>query len=173
MDRTESEGTPRSNGRRVTKDHLAHLCQSREAWNRILSARVGNLERQNEDLQAENTRLVELARTRPCFTLRTLQAQQRPWVRHNFPGREPYYPLLGAVEELGELAHSHLKMLQKIRGTKAEHLDKAKDAVGDTITYLTDYCSAMGFDIQEIVEETWAQVKKRDWQKDRMKGGEK
>lgn len=102
--------------------------------------------------------------------LSKLQDEQRAWVEHNFPGRKPYQPLLGAVEELGELAHAHLKMEQGIRGTKAEHLTAAADAVADTVIYLADYCSAMGFDFGKIVEETWEQVKKRDWKKDPKNG---
>lgn len=104
------------------------------------------------------------------LTLRQLQEEQRPWQQHNFPGREAYYPLLGAVEELGELAHEHLKDIQGIRGTHEEHMEKAKDAVADTIIFLSDYCSAMGFDLQEIVEQTWNEVKKRDWKLDPIHG---
>jgi len=105
------------------------------------------------------------------LTLRQLQEEQRPWVEHNFPGREAYYPLLGAVEELGELAHAHLKQLQGIRGTDQEHEDAAKDAVGDVVVFLADYCSARGFDFQDILNETWAKVKQRDWRKDPVGGG--
>lgn len=97
------------------------------------------------------------------LTLRQLQEEQRPWQKHNFPTRKPYFPLLGVVEEIGELAHAHLKAEQGIRGTKEELDAKAKDAVGDAIVFLTDYCSACGYDIQEIIEEVWAEVKQRDW----------
>ena len=106
------------------------------------------------------------------LTFRQLQDEQRPWVEHNFPGRSDYFPLLGAVEELGELAHAHLKGLQGIRGTAEEHAALAKDAVGDVIVFLADYCTARGFDLQEIMETTWAQVKKRDWRRDPLNGGE-
>jgi NTP pyrophosphatase (non-canonical NTP hydrolase) len=105
------------------------------------------------------------------LTFARLQSEQRSWVEHNFPGREPYYPLLGAVEELGELAHAHLKSLQGIRGTQEEHRASAADAVADTIIFLSDYCSAMGFDLQQIVEQTWAKVQKRDWIADPQNGG--
>jgi NTP pyrophosphatase (non-canonical NTP hydrolase) len=105
------------------------------------------------------------------FTLAQLQSEQRDWVAYNFPGREPFYPLLGAVEELGELAHAHLKMLQGIRGTKEEHMAAAADAVADTIIFLADYCSEMGIDLQETVSTTWQKVKRRDWQKDPQNGG--
>lgn len=104
------------------------------------------------------------------MTFRQLQDEQRPWVEHNFPGREPYYPLLGAVEEIGELAHSHLKRVQGIRGTEADHDAAAMDAVADTIIFLADYCSAMGYDLQDVMEETWAKVRQRDWRRDPLNG---
>lgn len=99
------------------------------------------------------------------LTFRALQDQQRPWVKHNFGDRPAYYPLLGAVEELGELAHAHLKQEQGIRTTE-DHEANAKDAVADTIIFLADYCSSRGWDLQEIVEVTWADVRKRDWKAD-------
>ncbi len=96
------------------------------------------------------------------LTLRELQEQQRPWVEHNFGDRPAYWPLLGAMEELGELAHAHLKEEQGIR-TNEDHVANAKDAVGDILIFLSDYCEARGFDLQEILETTWASVKQRDW----------
>ena len=99
------------------------------------------------------------------MTFRRLQEDQREWVKHNFPDRKSYFPLLGAVEELGELAHAHLKREQGIRGSAEQHLTAAKDAVADIVIFLADYCTANNFDFQEIMEETWAKVKKRDWKK--------
>lgn len=97
------------------------------------------------------------------ITLRQLQSEQRPWQAHNFPGRPAHYPLLGAIEELGELAHAHLKGDQAIRYTPAQILAKKADAVADCIIFLADYCSASGIDIEDAVAETWAKVKQRDW----------
>jgi len=105
------------------------------------------------------------------LTFRGLQDEQRPWAVHNFPGREPGDPLLGAVEELGELCHAHLKRKQGIRGTPAELEVAAKDAVADIVIYLADYCTARGFDFQTLMEETWAKVKARDWKADPVTGG--
>ena len=96
--------------------------------------------------------------------LRQLQDQQKVWVKHNFGDRPAWQPLLGAVEEIGELAHAHLKHAQNIRVSES-HIENAKDAVADTIIYLADYCSAMGFDLETLVVETWNQVKQRDWKK--------
>ncbi len=90
--------------------------------------------------------------TQRPLTFRQLQEEQAPWVAHNFPGREAYYPLLGAIEELGELAHAHLKNIQGIRGTPEEHHAAKIDAVADTITFLADYCTASGIDLQDAME---------------------
>lgn len=102
--------------------------------------------------------------------LSKLQKEQVKWQAHNFPDRENYYPLLGAMEELGELSHAHLKMLQGIRGSKEQHLAKAQDAIGDIIIFLSDYCNAMGFDLEKIIKDVWNMVKKRDFKKFPMNG---
>lgn len=104
------------------------------------------------------------------LTLKRLQEEQIPWQQHNFPGRDAYFPLLGAVEELGELAHAHLKMLQGIRGTVIELHAKKVDAVADIIIFLSDYCTANGIDLHSAVCETWAKVKTRDFKADKLKG---
>ena len=78
---------------------------------------------------------------------------------------------LARLEEIGELAHSHLKQEQGIRGTDSEHEHNAKDAIGDALVYLCDYCSRRGWDIQEILSQTWEHVSKRDWQKNSKDGG--
>lgn len=104
------------------------------------------------------------------MNFRQLQLEHRGWIAYNFPSRESYYHLLGAVEELGELAHAHLKGLEQVRGTAQEHEAKAKDAIGDVIIFLAGYCSDRGFDLQEIVETTWQEVKMRDWRKNPVTG---
>lgn len=96
--------------------------------------------------------------------LRNLQNEQRPWVKHNFGDRPSWMPLLGIVEELGELAHAHLKQAQGIR-RQENHEELAKDAVADIVIFLADYCSARGFDLEQLVSDTWAEVKQRDWKK--------
>lgn len=69
--------------------------------------------------------------------------ERNEWVAKNFePGN--YFPstevqidtVLGCVEEVGELAHSHIKESQEIRGTQQEHEAAAKDAIGDLTVYL-------------------------------------
>ena len=74
--------------------------------------------------------------------LRKLQDEQRPWAAHNFGNMPSWQPLLGVVEELGELVEADV----------LEDRVKVKDAVADTVIYLADYCSREGFDFQTIVD---------------------
>jgi len=123
----------------------------------LLIALIDDAIRQAEHAAAEKAREEDV--------LRTVQREQRSWVAHNFGNRPSYYPLLGAVEELGELAHSHLKQEQGIRMLEG-HEENAKDAVADIIVFLCDYASARGWDIAEILKKTWNEVKQRDWKSD-------
>jgi NTP pyrophosphatase (non-canonical NTP hydrolase) len=100
--------------------------------------------------------------------LKKIQTEQAEWSRRNFDNRKPHQPILGASEEVGELAHAYLKMEQGIRGTKEEHVAAMKDAVGDCVIFLMDLCNQMGWNFEEIVGGTWDQVKKRDWKKDSL-----
>lgn len=98
-----------------------------------------------------------------AMTFSQLQADVAKWAAHNFPNTPSHRPLLGAMEEIGELSHAHLKMDQCIRGSHAEHMAAKSDAVGDTIIYLSHYCQLNGIDLQLAVETAWAEVKQRDW----------
>jgi NTP pyrophosphatase (non-canonical NTP hydrolase) len=122
--------------------------------------------------QGQTHECVSKKEPRETLSFRMLQTEQRAWVNHNFPGREWMQPFMGVVEEVGELSHALLKQLQGIRGTHDRHEANAMDAVGDIIVYLADLCSARGWDMQDIIETVWDSVKKRDWQKDKINGGE-
>lgn len=97
--------------------------------------------------------------------LRKLQKEVGSWTNKNFPEGKPYQPLLGLIEELGELAHAHLKNEQGIRGyTSPYKTDNEKiDAIGDLVIYLADYCERNDFDLHDCVMLTWEEVKARDW----------
>jgi NTP pyrophosphatase (non-canonical NTP hydrolase) len=92
------------------------------------------------------------------------------WSRQNFPNNMPYHPLLGLVEEVGELSHAFLKSEQGIRGTKEEHHAAMVDAVGDILVYLADFCSRNNIDMRDAIETTWTMVQKRDWRKNKGDG---
>jgi NTP pyrophosphatase (non-canonical NTP hydrolase) len=104
------------------------------------------------------------------MTLKEMQTAHNEWARRNFGPTPPYRALLGAMEELGELAHAHLKEEQGIRGTTAKHEEDAKDAVADTVIYLIDYCNLRGWDFEALLMETWSRVSQRDWKKNPTTG---
>lgn len=97
------------------------------------------------------------------INLRGIQEEQKQWSKRNFPDSTHIEPLMGMVEEIGELFHAELKRRQGIRGTEEEHIEAAKDAVGDVVIYMMDYCTKRGWDLEEIIAETWLQVQTRDW----------
>lgn len=103
--------------------------------------------------------------------LRELQKMVGTWARKNFgPHVGPeniqgYRCLLGAIEELGELCHAHLKQEQGIRGTPDIQDEQARDALGDIVIYLCDYCEARRFDFEDCVRAAWSKVKERDWRR--------
>ena len=97
------------------------------------------------------------------LSLSQLQKELQIWQNHNFPNRDYNSPYKGMVEELGELSHGLLKQEQKIRGTFEEHEAKIKDSVADLIVFTADFCNARGYDLENLLEETWNSVKTRDW----------
>lgn len=97
--------------------------------------------------------------------LMRLQREVGVWSRKNFGKQSSHRPLLGAVEEIGELCHAHLKGEQRIRHTPDEIRAMRIDAVADVVIYLADYCEREGIDFGQAVERTWAVVKERDWTK--------
>ncbi len=96
--------------------------------------------------------------------LRKIQEEHKEWERNNFGKQPAYRSLLGMTEELGELAHAHLKMEQGIRNHE-NHDEAAKDSIADLIIFAMGYCNAKGYDLEKILQETWDQVKQRDWKK--------
>jgi len=64
---------------------------------------------------------------------------------------------LNVAEEAGELTRED--RLELDSGHFEE--DNAKDAVGDIFIALAGYCIARGWDMEEVIEETWKQLEKR------------
>lgn len=96
--------------------------------------------------------------------LSAVQLEAWEWTKLNFPGQVPWQPLMGVVEEVGELAHAYLKATQNIRGSAASHREAMIDAVGDQMVFLVNFCSHLGIDASEALRTTWTQVKARNWQ---------
>src|SRR5947207_10726561 len=95
-------------------------------------------------------------------TLTEIQQEMIPWVEHNFGQRGDWQAVMGAAEEVGELCHHVLKRHQNIR-TNEDHDEEEKDAVGDIVVYLMDFCNARNYNLEVIVNEVWNKVSKRDW----------
>lgn len=95
-------------------------------------------------------------------TLSELQYQVKVWSRKNFGDQPSWKPLLGVGEEVGELNHSYLKLSQGIRMNE-DHQAKMRDAVGDIVIYLADFCDREGINLEECVNDAWQEVEARDW----------
>lgn len=94
------------------------------------------------------------------MNLATLQDQVSIWSARNFPRNTSMEPLIGVVEEVGELCHTVLKQNQGIRSTDQGAIP---DAVGDIIIYLADFCERKGIDLDACVDGAWQEVSQRDW----------
>jgi NTP pyrophosphatase (non-canonical NTP hydrolase) len=75
---------------------------------------------------------------------RVFQQEVDEWSRQNFGSSPAWQPLMGLLEEVGELAHAYLKRAQGIRGTKEEHDAAERDALGDIMVFLAHYCCRRG-----------------------------
>lgn len=86
--------------------------------------------------------------------IRDFQAEQKEWTERNFGVGPADHPLLGIIEELGELSHAVLKAAQGIRGNVTKHEEAAKDAVGDLVIYLADYATKTNVALGDLTAET-------------------
>lgn len=105
-----------------------------------------------------------------AIELEELQTAVELWNKKNFPNGTADDVLIGATEELGELAHAHLKAKQGIRGSDQKHFNDACDAVGDIIIYLMAYCAKKGISLQQCILQAWDEVSQRDWTKNKENG---
>lgn len=76
------------------------------------------------------------------MTLGDVQRENKPWREYNFPKSPNHQPLLGVIEEIGELSEALI----------AVPLDmaKVKDAFGDIGVYACDLCTRLHLDIQKM-----------------------
>jgi NTP pyrophosphatase (non-canonical NTP hydrolase) len=93
-----------------------------------------------------------------------IQDEVQEWGARNFPDATPLYCVLGLQEEVGELSRVHLKRLEKIKPEQTTHAIE-KDVVGDIAVLLIYYCALAGLDFETVLNETWEQVRQRDYTK--------
>lgn len=110
-------------------------------------------------------------------TLYELQQEISDWSQANFGINESKQtgqqldslcPLLGVVEEVGELSHVVLKRHQGIRcyDDDVKYTQERNDALADIMIYLCDFAAREGVNLSQIINETWEKVvKKRNWVK--------
>lgn len=122
-------------------------------------------------ISEKNRLIVERDLARDTSGLREIQKSVAKWSRKNFGDQPSVNPLLGAVEEIGELVHAHLKRAQGIRGGAANYAANAMDAIGDTIIYLMDYAAREGIDVDASLAAAWSCVRQRDWRANAETGG--
>lgn len=77
-----------------------------------------------------------------------LQKEVWVWSRRNFGDQPAHRPLLGVVEECGELVDA------TERGCRAD----VADAVGDIMIFVADYCARRGFELNTVVG-SWYDVR--------------
>ena len=99
--------------------------------------------------------------------LGVIEEEVRKWGRYNFPDATAEDQFFGMVEEIGEIAHAILKGRQKIRehsdGDTQKIDDGVRDGIGDLLIFLINYCDREGWNMLEILQDTWAVVRLRDW----------
>ena len=71
---------------------------------------------------------------------------------------------------LGKLAHAHLKLEQGIRGNPAELVNSTHDMLQALVMICEDAAISYSVDVCDALSVTWSEVKKRDWQKNKING---
>lgn len=87
----------------------------------------------------------------------------------NFIGYVPNYGLHPKLEPQVDASNLLLTLASEV-GDLARR--PSQYDVNRVLISMMRYCSARGWDFDQIVLETWDKVKQRDWTKDRMAGGE-
>jgi len=76
------------------------------------------------------------------FSFKQLQAEQIPWVKHNFPDRPAWMPLMGMFEEYGEF----------LDASRSGSEEEISDAIADITIFLADFCTSQDLDLEKLWE---------------------
>lgn len=71
--------------------------------------------------------------------------------------------MVGAAEELGEVARCVLKRSQEIRATEHVWTSRAEEEIGDVCVFLMQLCALLGLDFEACIERAAQKVLGRDW----------
>lgn len=97
--------------------------------------------------------------------LEAAQAALGEWSREQFGDQDAVNPLVGAQEELGEVARLELKQRQGIRQDELAD-EPVEQEVADVVIYLMDYCERRDIDLAEGLDASLDKVLDRDFDAD-------
>lgn len=94
------------------------------------------------------------------------------WSQYNFPHQSPQTSLNKLVSEVGELCDAVAMTEQGIKGfdNPAHSAHQRRDAVGDILICLLDYCYRSDIFMGRALRDAWNEVKERDWVRYPQKG---
>lgn len=94
-----------------------------------------------------------------------IQADITAWQIYNFPNSTEMQVYCGMGEEVGEVLRAVTKRSDGIRGTREDWTRELKKELGDVLIKCFDAARYEGWSLQEVLEERWAVVRERDWQR--------
>lgn len=83
-------------------------------------------------------------------TLQEIQNELKVWTEYNFGKQELIIPIMGMIEELGELSHAIFKEKQGIR--QSDFLADKKDAIADLTIYALNYLNVIDKNYSENLQ---------------------
>lgn len=88
------------------------------------------------------------------------QQEVRAWSEKNFPENTDVHPFHGIVEEVGELGAALIAKRAAVEDfmDPAPALADFKDAIGDIVVYMADYCNRRRFRIEGILDQAGFEV---------------
>jgi NTP pyrophosphatase (non-canonical NTP hydrolase) len=85
-------------------------------------------------------------------TFQELQAEQAPWAARNFGDVPAWQPLLGMIEEVGEL----FEVCTRVDEEDERYEVDAKDAIADLIIFSVDFANRMDLVLPSPRSEEWS-----------------
>ena len=82
---------------------------------------------------------------------RRLQTEQAAWALRNFGVRQLHWPLLGIVEELGELDDA-LGSTANLETEAHQYREGIIDAMADTLIFTMDFCTGHKWWLQDLLD---------------------
>ncbi|MEZ0395353.1 MAG: nucleoside triphosphate pyrophosphohydrolase family protein [Anaerolineales bacterium] len=87
------------------------------------------------------------------------QTKSRKTAQYPPIGHPVIYPLLGLVNEAGEVAGKVKKIFRDRQGTMDEETRRAlAGELGDVLWYLTQVCTELGLSLEEVAEHNLAKL---------------